>query len=104
MSGSGGNEDDARAREKEETDSKALDSQAPSPLESVKPFHSKLEYEPPLEGPDGREAESGEEEREAPLAPWDPTNPEAPPGIEGPQTHAKPPVPEGLQGPEDVEG
>ena len=46
----------------------------------------------------------GEEEREAPPAPGDPPNPEAPPGLEGPQIHMEPPVPEGLQGPEDVKG
>ena len=62
MSGSSGNKDDALARETEETDSEALDSQAPSPLEPVEPFYPKLEYELLLEGPDGREAESGEEE------------------------------------------
>ena len=43
MSGSGGNEDNALARETEGTDSEALDSQALSLLEPVEPFYKKLE-------------------------------------------------------------
>ena len=86
----------------------ALNSQAPPlpplPPEPIEPFYQKLEYELLLGEPDSREAESGEKEREAPTAPWDLPNSEAPPGLEGPQTQAKPPVPEGLQYPEDAEG
>ena len=104
MSGSSGNEDDALARETEGTDREALDSQAPFPPEPVEPFYQKLEYELLLGEPEGREAESGEKEREAPPALRDLPNSEAPPGLEGPQTQAKPPGPEGLQQPEDAEG
>ena len=56
------------------------------------------------DGGDGQGAKPGEEESEAPTAPWDPQNPEAPPGVEGSQVNAEPSVPEGLQGPEDIWG
>ena len=104
MRDSSGNEDEAISRETEGTEREALDSQAPPPPEPVKPFYQKLEYELLLGEPDSREAKSGEKEREAPPAPWDLPNSEAPPGTEGPQTQTKPPVPEGLQDPEDAEG
>ena len=39
------------------------------PPDPVEPFYQKLEYELLQGKPDGREAESGEKEREAPPAP-----------------------------------